>query len=90
MAHMRTPIASDLVRAEGPTGILIGTAQRAVQLFLYSWSLGLFGPISISVAAHLFTKQLLHKLDRCRSISARKRPARTVFSLTHGVAPSVQ
>ncbi len=63
MAHLRTPVASDLVRAEGPSGILIGTAQRAVQLFLYNWSYGLFGPISISQAAHLITKQPLCQLS---------------------------
>jgi hypothetical protein len=63
VAHLRTPFGNDLVRTEGPGGILIGTAQRAVQLFLYSWSKGLFGPISISAAAHLFTKQLLCQLS---------------------------
>jgi hypothetical protein len=47
----------------GPRGILNRAAQGAVQLFLDSWSLGPFGPISISDAGHLFTKQLLCQLS---------------------------
>jgi hypothetical protein len=37
--------------------------EGGVQLFLNSWSLGLFGPISISETEHLFTKQLLCQLS---------------------------
>jgi hypothetical protein len=32
-------------------------------LFLNSWSLGAFGPVPISAADHLFTKQLLCQLS---------------------------
>jgi len=47
----------------GLRGIPLLAAQRAVQLFLHSWAKGLFVPISISEAAHLFTKQLLCQLS---------------------------
>jgi hypothetical protein len=46
-----------------PDASLWERRKSAVQLFLNSWSIGHFGPISISESGHLFTKQLLCQLS---------------------------
>ena len=47
------------------------SSKSEVQLFSYSWSKALFGPISISEAAQLFTKQPLCQLSYAGILSER-------------------